>query len=249
MENYPALPRSYRLMYNLLHTGLIDMIKTSTTTPLEQHHTAEYQEQTSRQHHILVWRTVGFFNNVYTLDLDLETILSWPWPYLTLEQSFLFRCFPWATMLPKFLDQQQQVTCPCESAETTATTAALNTEVQNDDSIINNDDNNNAVDENNKGVDLDDYWSIEYLTHRLVLKDGAVPMPIFVSNQYCMRCIYRKLGELDMENRIRIETHHYAMLICYDEMIRLHRDTEAWCCECIYTPLFKILENKRTCDC
>jgi hypothetical protein len=49
-----------------------------------------------------LWLTVAAQNKIYTYDLD-ESVFTWDWLNLTLEQCFLFRCYNWLDRIPSFV--------------------------------------------------------------------------------------------------------------------------------------------------
>lgn len=213
-------------------------ITESTTASVAQPSTGKDQQHHHHPNNDLIttfaWQVIARFHGIYEFDLTMSTIQSWPWPYLTMEQSFLFRCFPWTLRIPTFLNTELEMRelkrkQQCNDCEMT-------TNVATESSIADINDNEDDDDDD----DLFNYFPVEYITHRIKVADGSTILPLMQINQYCLRCISYKLEKLGMLEGASVETQVYGMLVCFEEMLKLYHDADNWCSHCIYTPLFKI---------
>lgn len=52
-----------------------------------------------------LWLSIAEKYNITSYDLTRDVVKSWTWPNITLEQSFLFKCYKWLENSPDLLDE------------------------------------------------------------------------------------------------------------------------------------------------
>lgn len=186
----------------------------------------------------VMWHFTAFENEIYNMDLSAATIFAWPWPYISLAQSFLFRCFPWENQVPEFvreITQHAAAAAPDDSTE--------QQQQQFPDSTVIIDDDDDDDDDTTGSINTTRLGRVEYIMHGAGMINGAQYTEVLPRNVYCRRCIIMKLDELGLSEHAFIENRKYLDVLTFEELIDMHKDQELWCQHCLYSPLFRLLPN------